>query len=64
MHPTAIRLAANKLPRLTYGKIFASRVPYLGVWAGGMAFFFGWPHAWIAVSNKLHNAPDINLFYL
>lgn len=64
MHPSALRLASAKLPRLTYGKIFASRVPNLAIWATGLGIFFGWPHVWIAVVNRMHKVPEINLFYL
>lgn len=57
------QLITMPIPRTSIFQIYSKRLPYLLQWGTGMAFFLGWPHAYIGISNKLNNVPPINTAY-
>ncbi|WLF76871.1 hypothetical protein PVL30_000576 [Lodderomyces elongisporus] len=51
---TASKPSYTVVPQYKY---YLRRIPSLGVWASGIAFFFGWPHLYVWYSNFIFNAP-------
>ncbi|RCK65212.1 hypothetical protein Cantr_00717 [Candida viswanathii] len=63
MTPTAVRLS-QQFKIVPQYKYFLRRIPHFGIWAAGIAFFFGWPHVWVETSNMLVDAPKTNHQFL